>query len=161
MKNLIFIAILSLVAVPVSASAAAYGSAGCGLGSMLFTGGGEGFNQVFAATTNGTSASQTFGISTGTSNCQSAEGTASLDQQAFVKINYASLVRDAARGNGEYLSAFATLLGCDATTHTAFFTYAQTNASLFENNTQPLTVLENVKADLAKDTTFSNNCTRL
>jgi hypothetical protein len=160
MKNFIVVAIFALIAVPVTASAAGYGSAGCGLGSMLFEPGDD-MMQVFAATTNGSSASQTFGISTGTSNCSPEAATASLDQQAFVKINYASLVRDAARGNGEYLSAFATLLGCDATTHAAFFNYAQSNAALFENNTQPLEVLQSVKSDLAKDATFSNSCTRL
>tara|TARA_Y100001934_G_scaffold269493_1_gene353033 strand:+ start:204 stop:686 length:483 start_codon:yes stop_codon:yes gene_type:complete len=160
MKKLLFVSIFALIALPVSASAASYGSAGCGLGSMIFEPSDD-FMQVFAATFNGTSASQTFGISTGTSNCSGAEATASLDQQAFVKINYASLVRDAARGNGEYLSAFATLLGCDANSHTAFFNYAQTNPALFNSNTQPLEVLKNVKLDLAKNETFSNSCTRL
>src|SRR5690348_10000976 len=47
---------------------AGYGVAGCGFGSMLF-GKQPGFIQVLAATTNGTFGSQTFGISTGTSNC--------------------------------------------------------------------------------------------
>ena len=160
MKNLIFIAILSLVAVPVSASAAAYGSAGCGLGSMVFEPSDD-FMQLFAGTTNGSFGSQSFGISTGTSNCSGEEATASLDQEAFVKINYASLVRDAARGNGEYLSAFATLLGCESATHAEFFNYAQTNAALFNDQAQPLQTLENVKVDMAKDAKFANTCTRL
>ena len=160
MKKLIVAAVFALIAAPATASAAAYGSAGCGLGSMVFEPSND-FMQLFAGTTNGSFGSQSFGISTGTSNCSGEEATASLDQQAFVKINYASLLRDAARGNGEYLSAFATLLGCDATTHTAFFNYAQTNPALFNSNSQPLDVLANVKSDLAKDATFSNSCTRL
>jgi hypothetical protein len=50
-----------------------YGDAGCGLGSILF-GAKPGFVQVFAATTNGTFGSQTFGITTGTSNCGGGGG---------------------------------------------------------------------------------------
>src|SRR3569832_2714255 len=46
----------------------AYGSAGCGLGSIVF-GSQPGFIQILAATTNGTFASQTFGITSGTSDC--------------------------------------------------------------------------------------------
>jgi len=160
MKKLIIGTIFSMLLIPISAAAGAYGTAGCGLGSMLFEPGG-GFTQVFAATTNGTFANQTFGITSGTSNCTMGDATASLDQQAFVKINYASLVRDAARGNGEYLSAFATLLGCDATTHTDFFTYVQANSTLFDENIEPLKTLENVKVDMAKDAKFASSCTRL
>ncbi len=50
------------------ASAAPYGTAGCGLGSIVI-GSKPGMMQIFAATTNGTSASQSFGITSGTSNC--------------------------------------------------------------------------------------------
>ena len=54
-----------------SGGAAKYGPAGCGLGSMIFDPD-SGFTQIFAATTNGTSGNQTFGISTGTSNWNAA-----------------------------------------------------------------------------------------
>src|SRR5690348_11977029 len=46
-----------------------YGMAGCGLGSLVFGPNDAPVAQVLAATTNGTFASQTFGISSGTSNC--------------------------------------------------------------------------------------------
>src|SRR6266545_2071443 len=45
-----------------------YGLAGCGLGSMLI-GSKPGIVQIFAATTNGSFGTQTFGITSGTSNC--------------------------------------------------------------------------------------------
>ena len=48
-------------------SGPAYGPAGCGLGNMI-VGGGTGFSQVFASTTNTTSGTQTSGITSGTSN---------------------------------------------------------------------------------------------
>ena len=94
-----------------SAFAAGYGSAGCGLGSMIL-GDKPGFTQVFAATTNGTSASQTFGISSGTSNCGSGGKTAAV----FIEANKVSLSNDIARGNGETLSALAQIYGVSNST---------------------------------------------
>ena len=58
---------LSLSA-PVAVSANGYGAAGCGLGAIVF-GSKPGMIQVLAATTNATFYSQTFGITTGTSEC--------------------------------------------------------------------------------------------
>ena len=68
-----------------------YGDAGCGLGSILF-GAKPGFVQVFAATTNGTFGSQTFGITTGTSNCGGGGGGTPTAR------NYVETNREAAAG---------------------------------------------------------------
>jgi hypothetical protein len=87
-----------------------YGAAGCGLGSLVFEPT-EGFSQVFAATTNGTFGSQTFGISSGTSNCET-KGHASIDIERFFAGNRNALENDVARGSGETLTAFAQMLGC-------------------------------------------------
>jgi len=54
-----------------SAHAQPYGMAGCGLGSIAFGNDQTMFKQVLAATTNGTFGTQTFGITSGTSNCVS------------------------------------------------------------------------------------------
>lgn len=89
-----------------SAFAASYGKAGCGLGSVVI-GDQPGFAQVFAATTNGTSGSQTFGISSGTSNCGSGGKSAVM----FIEANKASLANDIARGQGETLSSLAKIYG--------------------------------------------------
>lgn len=100
-------------AAPAAAPAAGgpkYGAAGCGLGSMVF-GNKPGIVQVLAATTNGTSASQTFGITSGTSNCDSGSGgTAST--KVFVAANRDALVKDIARGSGETIKNVALLNGC-------------------------------------------------
>lgn len=87
-----------------------YGPAGCGLGSMLFEPD-SGFTQIFAATTNGTSGTQTFGISSGTSNCEDTSG-GSTSAQAFVETNRAALAKDIARGRGETISSLSELAGC-------------------------------------------------
>lgn len=87
-----------------------YGTAGCGLGSIVF-GAKPGIVQIFAATTNGTSANQTFGITSGTSNCVDAEGGAN-SAKAFVETNREALAKDIARGSGETISSLSSLAGC-------------------------------------------------
>ena len=70
-----------------------------------------GFSQVFAATTNGTSGSQTFGISSGTSNCDgTGEGAASA--RNFIETNREALAKDIARGSGETVANLAAIAGC-------------------------------------------------
>ena len=91
-----------------SVSAEKYGAAGCGLGSLIIKK--KGFVQVFASTTNGTSGSQTFGISSGTSNCApsaSEEGT-----QAYVETNREALAKEIARGRGETVATLGKVAGC-------------------------------------------------
>jgi hypothetical protein len=88
----------------------AYGSAGCGLGSMAF-GDQPGAVQVLAATTNGLFGTQTFGITTGTSNCgpgMMASGTRNL-----VETNRVALAKDAARGAGETIGALTVINRCE------------------------------------------------
>jgi len=92
---------------------APYGSAGCGLGSIVL-GTKPGIMQVFAATTNASSYSQTFGITTGTSNCTSAPSAAAaqMEREVFVDMNFASLSKEAAQGSGDHLRALADIMGC-------------------------------------------------
>jgi hypothetical protein len=87
-----------------------YGSAGCGLGSMLF-GAKPGFIQVLAATTNGLFGSQTFGITSGTSNCKDAGG-GMPSTAAFIQTNREAFAKDVSRGSGETINAVAALAGC-------------------------------------------------
>lgn len=92
-------------------SAGNYGSAGCGLGSIVF-GDKSGFVQVFAATTNETSFSQTFGITSGTSNCEKQPtGFAKTRMREFVAANMDSLAKDIAMGKGESLQTLVELIG--------------------------------------------------
>jgi hypothetical protein len=93
-----------------SGGGAKYGPAGCGLGSIIFSPD-SGFTQIFAATTNGTSGNQTFGITSGTSNCDGGGG-GSQSAKAFVQTNRAALAKDIARGRGETISALSTLAAC-------------------------------------------------
>jgi hypothetical protein len=96
-------------AAPSGGGAVKYGTAGCGLGSIFF-GGGTGFTQIFAATTNGSSANQTFGITSGTSNCDAAASTESAKN--FVEANRVALAKDISRGKGQTLTSLSELAGC-------------------------------------------------
>ena len=86
-----------------------YGSAGCGLGSMAF-GNQPGAIQILAATTNGLFGNQTFGITSGTSNCGTsvfAQGT-----KNFVDANREAVAKDISRGEGEAIGALTVINSC-------------------------------------------------
>jgi hypothetical protein len=87
-----------------------YGMAGCGFGSVLM---GKN-NQISAATTNNSSGSQMFGISSGTSNCTTSNQVSQEDiQKEFIADNFETLSKEISQGNGESLRAFASTFGCN------------------------------------------------
>lgn len=106
MKKLMLAAVMMLG----TQAFAGYGAAGCGLGSVLFEGKNDKISQILAATTNGTSGNQTFGITTGTLNCDT--GRLRISRTTFIEANKFALANDIARGEGETLAAVSTLYGC-------------------------------------------------
>jgi hypothetical protein len=90
--------------------AAKYGPAGCGLGSLIFAPD-SGWTQIFAATTNGSSGNQTFGITSGTSNCDTGAGDTDSAKN-FVEANRVALAKDISRGKGATLTSLSELAGC-------------------------------------------------
>jgi len=160
-KGNVVVTLALLIGLPLTAQAAKYGLAGCGLGSIVF-GDEPGMIQILAATTNGTAYSQSFGITTGTSNCDSGDATASLDQETFLHINYASVARDAAVGQGEYLAAFATLLGCESGVHAEFFGMTQAqHSALFVTEDNAAETLAKVKDAVASTPNLAASCERI
>lgn len=109
MKKLL-VAVVALMSV--SAFAAPYGASGCGLGSMIFEKDNTWWKQVLAATTNGTSGNQTFGISSGTLNCDSPTAGKTAQVEAFIEANRMALANDIAKGNGETISGLSRVYGC-------------------------------------------------
>lgn len=140
-----------------SAMAAGYKSAGCGLGSMVIQE--EGFMQVLAATTNGTSASQTFGITSGTSNCAGAGGVskAAVKQEVYVSSNFDSLSQEMAQGNGEHIAALANVMGCEKSVTPHFGKVLKANYKNM-NTTSPEALLETVKNQVSADATLAKSC---
>ena len=87
----------------------AHGPAGCGLGQMLFKDKDGLVFQVLAATFNGSSGNQTFGMSSGTLGCEDAS-SAKVAAVSFIEANRIALETDAARGEGETLDAYISII---------------------------------------------------
>jgi hypothetical protein len=91
--------------------AADQSNTGCGLGTMVFPNADSILTEILAVTTNGTSGNQTFGITSGTSNCKRPGSFASNQKlNQFVAANMDNVARDIARGEGEYLDTLVVLM---------------------------------------------------
>lgn len=150
----------SLFLLPLSVFAAGYGAAGCGLGSMVF-GSKKGIEQVFAATTNGTFGSQTFGITFGTSNCgDNGLIKLSKEREVFAQENYTSLVKEMAQGKGENLSTLASLYQCPAAKHQEFGAMVQEkfDALVTSDQTTSTELLSQLEGQLTSHPTLASSC---
>ncbi len=140
---------------------AQYGMAGCGLGSLVFGNDNGTFKLILAATTNGTFANQTFAITSGTSNCTSGGVVrAEREQAAFAEVNFQDLKANMAAGGGEFLSSFATLLGCEDSAKPAFakMSQAKFEAIVPSTSTTPIQMLVAVKKEI-KASPLATSCT--
>ncbi len=162
MKKLVILtAALTLLAVP---AAFAGNSAGCGLGSIIFEGQSGVVMNVLAATFNGTSGNQTFGMTTGTSNCDASDTVMNeMVQEHFVAMNYENLSGEMAQGQGQYVSAMADLMGCPAATQEAFARMSQEKyPELFSApEMDAKRWIVGLKAAMAQDATLASACTRI
>lgn len=133
MKKAIVLVLVTAVFLFVGTSMAAtlnQKNTGCGLGSMLFADQNGLASQTFAVTTNGTFGNGTFGITSGTSNCEKPANFSSNQRlQEFVADNMDNLARDIARGNGEYLNTLAVLAGVPEGSRADFYSRLQANFS--------------------------------
>ncbi len=164
MKKILMVGamVLSLVSVSGSAIAASgFGDAGCGLGSIVF-GNEPGAVQVLASTTNGTFWSQTFGITTGTSNCNPS-GLVKLEKEreVFAKQNYSTLVKEMAMGEGESLDTLASLYGCSQDSLADFGSMTQDNfgSIVQSDSTTSEEMLSSLEQKIAGHTALSQSCT--
>jgi hypothetical protein len=154
MKKILAIALLATA----SSVALADNDAGCGLGSMVWAGQSGVAPKILAATTNGTSGNQTFGITSGTLGCQ-ADGViaSAVRLNMFMGTNSERLARDMSAGQGESLDVLANLMNIKTEDKGAFFQAAKVNfGKIFapENQTagQVLAALQQV---MAKDAVLS------
>jgi len=129
---------------------------GCGLGYMLF--GQENPSnralQVLALTTNGTSANQLFGITSGTSGCtQDGVVKSSWKTAMFIDGNKTKLARDMSTGSGEALESLAKLIGIQDQHKAAFFQVTKENFARIFSTDSPTTdqMLASLKQVLATD----------
>lgn len=131
-----------------------YGAAGCGLGSLAF---GSDGSQIMAATTNGTSNSQMFGITSGTSNCVDTAGHAKL--KTFIEGNRLALESDVSRAQGETLQSVAYYFGC-ANNESFRSTLQQNFESIFQEASSEA-VFEGLKQSLNSQSAVAVQCSEL
>lgn len=103
---------------------------GCGLGSILFEGQNGLIQQVLAATTNGTTGTQTLGISSGTLECkQFGKFVDNKVLNTFVAENMDGLAKDISMGKGENLNTLAILMDIPSDQRPVFYGKLQSNFS--------------------------------
>lgn len=127
-KQALFLAV-ALSAAGAFAAGTIRDNCGCGLGTMAL-GDQEPtvLSQVAATFLNGICGNQTFGISSGTLECEPHAGIASNTRvQKYVADNMDQLILDIAGGRGESLNALADLLEVPASARTGFGATLQTN----------------------------------
>ena len=131
------------------AASQAQQNTGCGLGAMLI---GEKGNdslvaQLAMTLLNGTSANQTFGISSGTSECKAPSKIVQNERlNEFVVSNIDNLSKDIAMGNGESLDTLAELMGISVDKRTEVYSKLQTNFSRIftSSSVQASEVVDNI-----------------
>jgi hypothetical protein len=130
MKKLLLCAVLSTLAATSAFAASGKVNTGCGLGTVLWAGQGDNsvISQSSQATTNGSFGTQTFGISSGTSECGTPSNFVKNEQlNHFVRVNMDNLAKDIAQGRGESLDTFAELLQVPVDQRPAFNAKLQRN----------------------------------
>lgn len=130
-----FLAVAAVAAMPFAPVAMADNDVGCGIGSILWEGQTGKLSHVLAATTNGSTGNQTFGITFGTLGCDGTDAVSSRMKLAmYTDENLDQLMVDASRGAGESLDVFMELYGVEAEQRDALAVKIQDNfASIFPN----------------------------
>jgi len=157
MKNFKLFNILSISALLLcfinSAIAAPYGSAGCGLGSQMFT---KRDNQVLAATTNWAS-TQTFSISSGTSNCVT-NNEREVKVRNFIEANKVAIMNEAAQGQGNSINSLASFYGCETKTFGAELQKNYSEIFDVENANNMDEIMNGLKSVFNSSSELKNSC---
>lgn len=130
-----------------------YGMAGCGLGSLIFSGDNTGLNiknntmgpQLLAATTNNYFFPQSSAITTGSSNCTDVPAESAdafrIERETYVTMNLNDLNKEAAQGQGDKLRGLSEMLGCTEQNEVQTFAkVAQLGHSSIFSDAQPVNV---------------------
>lgn len=113
-----------------AADAGSTNGPGCGWGATLFKGQSGLFAHTAAATTNGTTWNQWFGLTSGTAGCDPDTVVSNeYQRKLFVASNMDNLSQDMAQGRGDHLDALASLLDIAEQDKPGFFSLTQTHLS--------------------------------
>lgn len=149
MKKVLIMTLCTSFAVLITTAGVYAGQArdncGCGLGTVLWGDKADNnvLSQVMQVTTNGTSGNQTFGITSGTLECdQPAKVAASEKLIEFVYANMDNLASDIASGKGESLDTLAELMSVPYKDCNEFYVTLQNNFEyIFETGEESPAVL--------------------
>jgi len=150
-----------LVAFSGAAIAAGFGDGGCGPGSLVIGTKRDG-GQLLAATTNGTGLAHSTAITFGTSNCGSDKLTRQKrERETFANINYNSLVKEMAAGEGENLYNLASMYGCSQNSYGDFGTVAQENFGTIvkDQDASAEDLLNSLEEQISGHAVLSKTCT--
>lgn len=101
---------------------------GCGIGTMALGEETGILSHVAATILNGLSGNQTFGVSSGTLDCDQSVSLVSVDEvEVFVADNMDHVISDAANGQGMYLAALADLMQIELADRPGFYASVQDN----------------------------------
>ena len=114
----------------------------------------------FLKTSGGVAAAfmQTFGISSGTSNCTNNGQIVKNEQvNVFASINFENLSQEMAQGQGEHLASLATLIGIPAVDQPAFFSLTQERyVALLQGGEQaPMAMLKALQVAMSNNPTLA------
>ncbi|MDD2781011.1 DUF3015 family protein [Sulfuricurvum sp.] len=140
----VLISIAAVAALATAGLATVNSQTGCGLGSQIIKDDSSAVMLALQATTNGTSGSQTFGITSGTSGCKKAKFVMNERAAEFVASNMDQLSREIAIGQGESVSTLAELLNVENKAEFASALQANYNAIYTSEKADMATVLDNV-----------------
>jgi hypothetical protein len=156
MKRTLFV-LAAATLLTVGAYANGHNDAGCGLGALVFKDN-HPVDQILAHTTNTTTGTQTFGITTGTLGCSSGGLIkASKEREVFTATNFRALERELASGSGQYEASLAALTGCKADAFSAF-AKARYEKLLPTEKTTPMELLNNLDKEISSDPAMAKAC---
>ena len=147
-KVLLISTVLFLMVSGIAFADATRENCGCGLGTLLFDGADGLAQQVLAATTNGFLGTQTFGISSGTLDCNLPLKYVSNEKlNSFVADNMDNLAKDVAMGQGEYIDTLAEIMDVPGTEKIKFSQMLQENFSniFTDGSVSHVDVIENIE----------------
>jgi len=149
----------SIIAVVLAASfpMMAQADPGCGLGAQVFDGKDGAGSHILAATTNGISGNQTFGMTTGTLGCDTSKTITFAAADIYLNGNMEKVARGMATGEGEALNTLADLMGIQSEDKATFFKATQDNfATIFKGNSVSAdSVMVSLRAIMKQDSSLS------
>lgn len=132
-------------------------SSGCGLGWKVSSRMSLSSSST-RSTTNGTFSNQTFGMTSGTSGCD-RHSIVKKEKKSlhYAEANFDNLMIEMSQGQGEYLNAFASVLGCDPEAFSSV-TQQRFGEIFSQETTNAPRLLKNVTSVIQSNPTLAASC---